>query len=228
MPWRAQERVRGIDLAGGDLLEDDGRDEEGGEVGLGVRAFPAPGEERHGAARGPAGEGGGRPAIRRVAGMMTLLMGMVESAAGSRLSGLGVQLGMLGGVVLALGALVLFLVQRNRARLVLLAGFALFAAGGSLRGLEELGVMALNYFPGWEEDVHQVLHLDHAEFEYGEDDLATDDPEPAWWEGLLWWGQRFGLVLGAGLATVGLVMEGRGCLQGSRGRSRRPGGKAGR
>ena len=145
--------------------------------------------------------------------MMGMILATVGSGASAKLSEVGMQLAMLGGVALFLGAIRLYLANRTPVRLLLLVGMLLFAVGGIFRTFEVRGVMPGKYYPGWKADMEQQLLIDHADFEYSEDDLETYDPTPAWWEGVLWWSQRLGLVLGAGLAGVGLVLEGRGLSQ---------------
>lgn len=151
---------------------------------------------------------------------METLLGTVESAAGARLTALGLQLALLGGVALFLGGIRLYAAERRFGRRVLVVGLGFFALGGGLRSMEGLGLLQLDYYPGWRTDFEDVLLEDHADMEFSEDDLEAGDPTPAWWEGLVWWTQRLGLVLGAGLGAVGLVADARFVLREGRPRSR--------
>ena len=146
----------------------------------------------------------------------------VGSEAGAKLYEIGIQLGLLGSVVLFLGALRLFIASRSRARTLLVAGLLLFALGQTVRTLEHLGALQLNYYPGWKEDLDETfLHLD-PELEFSDDDLEVGFGTPAWWEGLVWWAQRVGRMLGLGLAGTGFFLDGRWVMQGGDKERKRP------
>jgi len=137
----------------------------------------------------------------------------VESVAGTRLSEIGAQLAMLGAVALFVGGVCLRLAGATAARTILMAGLLLFALGLSVRSLEHLGAFQLNYYPGWKADLEETFLETDPHLEFSNEDLEVDFGEPAWWEGIAWWGQRAARLLGLGLAVTGFFLDGRWMLQ---------------
>ena len=150
------------------------------------------------------------------------ILATVGSAAGSKLEELGVQLALLAGIALFLGSLRLLLAKRTRQRALLAVGILLVAVGFTLQGMERLEVMQLDYYPGWKADMDRIFLEEDPDLEFSEDDMDVDLGESAWWEGVVWWGQRIARLLGLGLAIAGFVLDGRWLLQQGRGRERNP------
>jgi hypothetical protein len=146
------------------------------------------------------------------------ILATVGSAAGSKLEDLGVQLALLAGIALFLGSLRLILAKRTRQRVLLAVGLLLFAVGFALQSMERLEVMQLDYYPGWKADMDRIFLEEDPDLEFSEDDMDVELGEPAWWEGVVWWGQRIARVLGLGLAITGFVFDGRWLLQQGQGR----------
>lgn len=153
------------------------------------------------------------------------LLGTVESAAGSPIMEVGLQLALLGSVALFLGSLRLLHAQRRPSRFVLTLGLALFAAASTVLHLEKLEVIVVDYYPNWEADREQIFYDEDPGLVFSEDDLEVTLEPPAWWEALAWWGQRLCWLGGTALATAGFALDGRALLGApQRGRSRK--GKA--
>ena len=138
---------------------------------------------------------------------MTEFLASEGGGAVARLGSFAAQLNMLAGIALFLGALRLWFANRSRARLLLMVGMLLVAVGLSTRSAVEVGLVELDYYPGWKADMDQVLGEDHATFEYSEEDMETRSGVPRGWEGPYWWGQRGGLLLGCVLALISFGLE---------------------
>lgn len=146
---------------------------------------------------------------------MGTLVAAVGGGAAARLDEIGMLLAPAASALLFVGALFFYLACRSPARLLLVAGMFLFAAGVALRSVEQsttlgrLGVAQLSYYPGWRTDLEEIFLAEDPGLEFSDDDVAFEFPDPAWWEAAWWWGQRLGLLLGAGLAAGGSLVEAR-------------------
>ena len=144
--------------------------------------------------------------LRHDGGVMMVVL--ADSGAVARIMELGAQFALLGSWALVFGALRLWGAGRTRRRLILLVGLIVFAVGLTAQSLVRLQVVELNYFPGWETDMNEVLGVDHADHAYADDDLEAGPYEPQPWESAYWWSQRLFLLVGALAAGIGFVREG--------------------
>lgn len=152
---------------------------------------------------------------------MDCFLATAGSEAGSGLARIGMQLALLGGIALFLGALRLWWADRTRPRLFLVVGLGLFAVGLAAQNLERLGLFETSYYPGWKADRGHDAYEKDGDVVYTEEDMAYAFAEPRWWEGTMWWGQRFARLLGMSIAILGFVLDGRVALAGRRGRPKK-------
>ncbi|MDE0595010.1 MAG: hypothetical protein OSB65_07165 [Roseibacillus sp.] len=134
------------------------------------------------------------------------------SEVGSELDRFGIQLALIAGVALFLGALRLWRAEGTRARLVLVVGLGLFALGMGAQNLERLGLYETSYYPGWKAEMEHDLYVLDVDVVYSEEDMGHEFVGPRWWEGSVWWGQRLARLGGMVLAIMGFVLDGREAL----------------
>lgn len=132
--------------------------------------------------------------------MMGELVATVSVEGSEKWKDLAVQLSLLGTVAITLGALRLYLARRALARLLLVLGTVLYTLSVFVGVLQIYGKLELKYYPGWKEDISdpvEVLGLDPGD--------PFLDPTPAWWEGVVWWGEIVLSLGGLALGAAGFV-----------------------
>ena len=142
-----------------------------------------------------------------------MMVVLADTAAAARVMEMAAQLALLGGWALVFGALRLWVAGRKWKRFLLLVGLIGFALGLTAHSLVQLQVVELNYHPGRETDMNEVLGGDHAGHAHVDDGLDAGPYELRPWEGAYWWSQRFLLLIGMLTAGVGFVLEGSASLK---------------
>ena len=102
-------------------------------------------------------------------------------------------------LVFLLAAIRMYQANPGRDERLMGIGFGLLVISSVYQGALYLGMIPMNYYPGYKDDIGTYIF--------------AEDFEVGWWDPFAWWGYWAALFCGWGLAGLGLLRAGRRILR---------------